>query len=174
MAANTGRYITTPRTLTDGDQQDTRVDSKGALVVSLEDGSGGSGGRVTGVNTQARQAETTALPAFYILAKDVNNNDALIGVMTLPSPLTAGTNRSGTATTTSATLAAANPNRRGLEIQNIGANNIGINEFGGTAGIGTAGTYTLAPGASMRVRTNQLVTVIAATASTAFTATEWW
>lgn len=87
--------------------------------------------------------------------------------------LTAGTDRSGTATTTSGTLAAANTSRRGLNIQNIGANNIGVNEFGGTAAIGTAGTYTLVPGASMNIRTNRLITAIAATASTAYTATEF-
>lgn len=85
----------------------------------------------------------------------------------------AGTDRSASATTTSTQLAAANTARRGLEIQNIGANNVGINEFGNTAAIGTAGTYTLAPGASMRVRTNRAVTMIAATATTALTATEW-
>lgn len=89
------------------------------------------------------------------------------------APLTAGTNRSGTATTSSSTLIAANANRRGLEIQNVGANNIGINEFGGTAAIGSAGTYTLVPNASMRVRTTGAITGIAATGSTAFTATEW-
>ncbi len=92
---------------------------------------------------------------------------------TQTAALPAGTDRSGTANTTSATLAAANATRRGLEIQNIGVNNIGVNEFGGTAAIGTAGTYTLAPGASMRVRTNRLVTAIAATGATAYTATEW-
>lgn len=87
--------------------------------------------------------------------------------------LTAGTDKSGTAAITSGTLATANSARRGLEIQNVGTNNIGVNEFGGTAAIGGAGTYTLVPGASMRVRTNRLVTVIAATAPTPYTATEW-
>ncbi len=87
--------------------------------------------------------------------------------------LPAGTDRSGTATTSSTQIVAANASRRGLEIQNIGTNNIGVNEFGGTAALGTAGTYTLAPGASLRIRTNRAVTAIAATASTAFTATEW-
>lgn len=125
------------------------------------------------VNTQARQAETTALPAFYILAKDVANADALIGVYSVAAVLPAATDRSGSATTSSAQIVAANTSRRGLEIQNIGANNIGINEFGGTAAIGTAGTYTLVPGASMKVRTNRAITAIAATDATAFTATEW-
>lgn len=106
----------------------------------------------------------------------LGNSEAVSATNPLPmrdAPLTTATNRSGTATTSSATLAAANANRRGLNIQNIGANNIGVNEFGGTAAIGTAGTYTLAPGGSMSVRTTNLVTVIAATGSTAFTATEF-
>lgn len=89
------------------------------------------------------------------------------------SILPAGTDRSGTATTSSAQLAAANPTRRGLNIQNIGANNIGVNEFGGTAAIGTAGTYTLVPNASLLVRTNRQVNVIAATGATAYAATEY-
>lgn len=87
--------------------------------------------------------------------------------------LTSGTNRSGTAAISSGQLAPANATRRGLEIQNIGANNIGINEFGNAAAIGTAGTYTLTPGSSMRVRTSGVINVIAATAATAYTATEW-
>jgi len=93
--------------------------------------------------------------------------------ITVSTPLTAGTNRSGTAGTTASQLAAANSNRQGLEIQNVSANNIGINEIGGTASIGAAGTYTLAPGGSIRVRTNRAVSVIAAAASSAYTATEW-
>lgn len=96
-----------------------------------------------------------------------------IQVLTTASPLPAGTDRSGTATTSSGTLAAPNSARKGLNIQNIGANNIGVNEFGGTAAIGTAGTYTLTPGSSMNVRTNRLVTVIAATGATAYSATEF-
>ncbi len=88
-------------------------------------------------------------------------------------PLTAGTDRSGTAGTSSATLAAANSSRRGLEIQNVSANNIGINEFGGTAAIGSAGTYTIAAGAQFRVRTNRAISVIASAANSAYTATEF-
>lgn len=100
-------------------------------------------------------------------------NPLVTSASTASQSLPAGTDRSGTATTTSGTLAAANSTRRGLNIQNVGANNIGVNEFGGAASIGTAGTYTLTPGSSMNVRTNRLVTVIAATASTAYTATEF-
>jgi len=102
----------------------------------------------------------------------VVTNGTLNPLTTTSSSLTAGTDRSGTATTTSAQLAPANTARRALHIQNIGANNIGINEFGGTAAIGTAGTYTLTPGSFLTLRTNRQVNVIAATGSTAFTATE--
>ncbi len=96
-----------------------------------------------------------------------------ISATTTPAVLSAGTDRSGTAATSSGPLAAANASRIGLHIQNIGANNIGVNEFGGTAAIGTAGTYTLVPNASMTVRTNRAVNVIAVTAPTAYSATEF-
>jgi len=92
---------------------------------------------------------------------------------TQAAPLASGTDRSGTAATTSGTLAAANASRRGLNIQNIGANNIGVNEFAGAAAIGSPGTYTIAPGGSLNVRTNRQINVIAATAATAYTATEF-
>lgn len=102
-----------------------------------------------------------------------NGASSPISTTTTSSALPTGTDRSGTATTSSAPLAAANAARRGLNIQNIGANNIGVNEFGGTAAIGTAGTYTLVPQATMNVRTAGAVNVIAATGATAYTATEW-
>jgi len=86
--------------------------------------------------------------------------------------LTVGTDRSGIAQTTSGPLAVANAARKSLTIQNIGANNIGVNEFGGTAAIGSAGTYTIAPGGALKVSTNRQINVIAATAATAYTATE--
>jgi hypothetical protein len=92
---------------------------------------------------------------------------------TQSASLPASTDRSGTAGTSSAVAVPANASRRGLNIQNVGANNIGVNEFGGAAAIGSAGTYTLAPGATMNVRTNRAVTMIAATAATPFTATEF-
>ena len=87
--------------------------------------------------------------------------------------LPTGTNRSGTATTTSGGLnVPANTSRRFLVGQNIGANNIGFNEFGGTAAIGTAGTYTVPPGSSFSISTQGLVNFIAATGSTAVSMTE--
>lgn len=88
--------------------------------------------------------------------------------------LTAGTNRSGTATTTSGGLnVAANSSRKGLVGQNISAINIGFNEFGGTAAIGTAGTYTVPAGASFSVSTTGLVNFIAASGTAAVTMTEY-
>jgi len=96
------------------------------------------------------------------------NDPQVINTAYLP----AGTDRSGTAGTTSATLAAANSTRRNLVIQNVSANVIGINEFGGTAAIGSPGTYTVPSGASARVSTNRLVTVVASAASSPYTATE--
>lgn len=101
------------------------------------------------------------------------NGDAATPLNTQTAYLPAGTDRSGTAATSSGQIIAANATRRGLNIQNVGANNIGINEFGGTAVIGGAATYTLTPGSSMNVRTNRAVFAIAATGATAFTATEW-
>lgn len=93
-------------------------------------------------------------------------------VQTQSAPLAAGTDRSGTVSTTPAQLAPANANRRSLNIQNISGNNLGINEFGGTAAIGSAGTYTLAAGATVNVRTNRQINVVASAANSAFTATE--
>lgn len=101
------------------------------------------------------------------------NGDAATPLNTQSAYLPAATDRSGTAATSSGQIIAANPTRRGLDIQNVGANNIGINEFGGAAVIGGASTYTLTPGSTMRVRTNRAIFAIAATGATAFTATEW-
>lgn len=89
------------------------------------------------------------------------------------SNLTAGTNRSGTATTTSGGLnVAANANRRSLVGQNISTVNVGFNEFGGAAAIGTAGTYTVPAGSSFSISTTNQVNFIAATGTAAVTMTE--
>lgn len=92
---------------------------------------------------------------------------------TQTAPLGDGADRSGTAGTTSATLAQANSARRGLNIQNISTGTLGINELGGVAAIGSPGTYTIPAGGSAIVRTNRQVTVIASAASSAYTATEF-
>lgn len=92
---------------------------------------------------------------------------------TQSAPLTAATDRSGTAGTTSTQIAPANVNRRGLEVQNVSAANLGINEFGGAAAIGTAGTYTIPAGGTFRARTNRQINVIASAAGSAYTGTEF-
>lgn len=87
---------------------------------------------------------------------------------------TAGTNLSGTATTTSGgfNLAALTTRKPGdVQGQNISAVSIGFNEFGGTAAIGTAGTYTVAAGGTFSITTNQLVNFIAASGTAAITIT---
>ena len=163
---------------TDGTNVRTiRTDNTGRATVRIVDGNGTditSG--IAGNDAVTAAVSSLSVSGFSRVFNgstwDRARGDAT-GTYTVPGFMPAATDRSGTATTTSSTLAAANSSRRGLNIQNIGANNIGVNEFGGTAAIGTAGTYTLAPGASMNVRTNRAVTVIAATASTAYSATEF-
>ncbi len=87
--------------------------------------------------------------------------------------LPAGTDRSGTATTTSGGLTvAANASRMFLVGQNISAVVIGFNEFAGTAAIGTAGTYTVAAGASFSISTRNAVNFIAASGTAAVSMTE--
>jgi len=103
----------------------------------------------------------------------VNNTTNTQNVTTTTAALPPGTDRSGTAGTSASVLAPALATRKGLEIQNISANVLGVNEIGGTAAIGTAGTYTLAAGASMRVRTSRAISVIASVAASAYTATEY-
>ena len=103
--------------------------------------------------------------ALRIASEDANGNPQ--------GQLTAGTDRSGTAGTSSSTLAPANTARKGLNIQNISANNLGINEFGGAAAIGSPGTYTVPAGGSTNIRTTNAITVIASAASSAYTATEF-
>lgn len=87
--------------------------------------------------------------------------------------LPAGTNRSGTATTTSGGLnVPANSSRYILLGQNVGTVNIGYNEFGGTAAIGSAGTYTVTPGSSFNISTSNQINFIAASGTPAVTMTE--
>lgn len=89
-------------------------------------------------------------------------------------PLPGGTDRSGTATTTSGGLfVAANANRRGLVGQNVSGVSIGFNEFNGTAAIGSAGTYTVAAGQAFAISTSSRVNFIAASGTAAVTITEF-
>ena len=117
--------------------------------------------------------DTNAMPTFLVGGDPTNTATFGLPLADVGSAqrLMAGTDFSGTAGTSSTQLAPANALRRGLNIQNVSANTIGINEFGGTAAIGSAGTYTVAAGASVNVRTNRQVNVIASAAGSAYTAT---
>lgn len=89
--------------------------------------------------------------------------------------LPAGTDRSVSAPTTvgGVVLAAANTARRGLEMQNTGANNVWFTENGTDPVAGALGSYLILPNGTGRARTNRQVKVIAVTAATNVTATEW-
>ncbi len=91
-----------------------------------------------------------------------------------PTPLPAGTNRSGTITTggTAQQLAAANTSRLSLTGQNISAGDLWINETGGTAAVNGAGSYRIPAGSAFSVATNRAISIIGATTGQAFTATE--
>lgn len=87
--------------------------------------------------------------------------------------LPTGTNRSGTAGTTSGALnVPANPARKSLVGQNVSAVDIGINEFGGVAVIGEADTYTVAPNQAFSISTQNLINFIAASGTAAVAMTE--
>lgn len=108
---------------------------------------------------------------------------AQIGTATAPlmvqgigSASTAGTDRSGTVTTTSggfsiAALATRKPGD--VQGQNVGANPIYFNEFGGTAVAGAAGTYgPVAAGGTFSITTNRLVNFISTGGTSAVTITD--
>ena len=143
-----GIYKTTPTAMVDSQQRELRLSQFGALITSNE--------RPDGTMTAAGTAT------------DPTNTQAAY----LPAGTDRSANTSATAGT-STTLAAANPTRRGLNIQNISANPIGINEIGGAASIGSPGTYTVPAGGSVRINTNRAVTVVSGGASQPYTATEF-
>lgn len=157
-------------------------------------GGGGGGGAVTIANgadaTQgaiADAAYTSGNGTVVSILKGIFGRAAQVwglngtGLATYANPvpvnigvLAAGTNRSGTATTTSGGLTvAANTARRGLVGQNISGVVIGFNEFGGTAAIGTAGTYSVPAGSSFAISTTNAVNFIAASGTAAVTMTEY-
>lgn len=83
-------------------------------------------------------------------------------------------NLSGTVTTTSGQFSLPMDAYRrpgDLQGQNVGTNNIGFNEFGGTATIGAAGTWTVPPGQTFKITTNQRVNFVAANGDTPVTIT---
>jgi hypothetical protein len=125
--------------------------------------------RITGTDGQTRG---TVIPAMTLV--DSNGGDlSLTGMPVTTGALTATTDRSGTATTTSGGLnVPANAARKFLVGQNLSAVNIGFNEQGTTAVIGTAGTYTVPAGQAFSISTNKLINFIAASGTAAVTLTE--
>lgn len=176
-----GRVTTTGLTFTNGQRADLQMDANGGVATYL---------KVPGVNipvsAPAAPADNETAGAYGITTYargqvfngtgwDKTRGDTT-GLWTVPGVLPAAANRSGTTSATANTstlLAAANPARRGLNIQNISANTIGINEFGGAAAIGTAGTYTIPAGGSASVRTTSAINVAGSAASSPYTATEF-
>lgn len=121
--------------------------------------------------------------AVTLVSPDANGIDQKVGTALNPlvtsasatsQALAAGTNRSGTITTggTAQVLAAANTSRKSLTGQNISAGDLWLNEIGGTAAANTAGSYRVAPGGTFSVSTNRAISIVGATTSQAFTATE--
>lgn len=108
-------------------------------------------------------------------ASNGQNREAL-GVVILGddgTPLPIGTDRSGTITTggTSQQLAAANPDRKSLFIQNLSAGDLYINEVG-VAASAAGGSYRLTAGQAFAVATNAQINVLGATTGQAWVATE--
>lgn len=145
----------------------TPVDKNGNVI----GGSSTSPEYVRAVNTQTRQAETTALPAFYILAKDAADADALIGVYSVPPVLPAGTPRTGVTISGVKNVAAANTSRRGLTMQNTSDTEMRVTEDD-TDPTATVG-YQVAPGGKFTASTNKSIRVYCATAGKGYAATEW-
>jgi len=148
-------------------------------VVGKSTGAASAAVKVEAVQPVALYDASTGLPSAggggSTTVSGVNGTTAATAANPLPVGiiLTAGTNRSGTATTTSGGLTVpANTSRRFLVGQNISAVVIGFNEFGGTAAIGTAGTYTVPAGASFSISTTDVVNFIAASGTAAVTMSE--
>jgi len=117
---------------------------------------------------------TSDTGAFSLISLEKRSLGYLSTLATAAMKPTAGTNLSGTATTTSGGFSIpANANRKPGDVQgqNISTVNIGFNEFGGAAAIGTAGTYTVAPGATFAITTTNAVAFIAASGTAPVTIT---
>ena len=123
--------------------------------------------------TQLVQGQTTVANGSKKKPILVDPNGKLLTAAS--GELPAGTNRSGSITTggTAQQLAAANPDRLGLDFQNISAGDLWINETGGTAAVNTAGSWKIATGQFFSVATNQAISIVGATTGQAWTATEY-
>lgn len=86
-----------------------------------------------------------------------------------------GQNKSGSITLggTAQTLAADNPGRHGLWLQNISAEDMWLNCSGGVAAANTAGSFKIASFGLMNIPTNDAVSIVAATTGSKFTAVEY-
>lgn len=132
-------------------------------------------GLPSGASTAANQTSVLArLPAALGAGGGLKVENSSEEFITDLPPLPDGTDRSGTATTTSGGLSvAANADRKELVGQNVGSVNLGFHEFGGTAAIGSAGTFVVAPGQAFSISTNNLINFIAASDTCPVTLTEY-
>lgn len=173
-----GVYNTTLPTYTAGQRGETQLDARGGTYVVLKSASGVSFADINPAQSDG-VAPTSSLAArsfnvvFNGTTWDRQRGD-VAGTWVNQRP-TAGTDLSGTATTTSGVFnipadAARHPGD--IQGQNVSAVNIGVNEFGGTAAIGSPGTYTVPPGGSFSISTNRLVNFVSASGSAAVTITK--
>ncbi len=107
-------------------------------------------GSVKAVNTQTRQANITAMPAFYILAKDVNGNDALMGVSAVSRGTEGFATGQATLTTAATLIVPARVGRSAVTIFNGGTTDSFLGGSAVTTGngsllVGTKGASVTIP-----------------------------
>lgn len=162
--------------LTEAQTTNTRLGILTETAPATDTASAGVNGRLQRIAQRITSliAQLPATLGIKTSALSLSITPASDASFVVPLPvLTATTDRSGTATTTSGGLSvAANAARKGLVGQNISGVSIGFNEQGGVAAIGTAGTYTVAAGGAFSISTNKLVNFIAAGGTAAVTLTE--
>ncbi|PKP99605.1 MAG: hypothetical protein CVT74_07435 [Alphaproteobacteria bacterium HGW-Alphaproteobacteria-13] len=123
---------------------------------------------VTGALTDA-QLRAAALPLPTGAATAAKQDE-----LTEYFRMSAGTDRSGTiaAGGVAQQLAPANATRKSLTVQNISDADLWVNEIGGDAAVATAGSWRVPAGAVFAASTNRAISIVAAAAGKAFTATE--
>lgn len=144
------------------------IDKSGNVI----GGSAASAEYVRAVNTQSRQANTAAMPAFFILAKDVNNADALIGVSAVSRAADGlATNQVTVATTVGGTqIIPARIGRSAVTITNFGTTDVYLGNSGVTTTTGSLLVGT--KGASVTIPTSAAIFGIVATGTQAVSYTE--
>ena len=155
----------TPVQILDGNGQ--QITNFGATsAVTIADGADNSQG------AKADAVATTDTGTFSLIALFKRSLGYLSTIATGALRPTAGTNLSGTVTTTSGGFnIPANAARKPGDVQgqNLSAVTIGFNEFNGTAVIGAAGTTTVPAGATFANTTNLQMNFIAASGTAAVT-----